>query len=124
MTGKLAGGLIAFVAATMTMGGLAEAAQCGNTSAGFAAWKVAFAAEAKGRGIKARGISALMGTQYSAATIRADRAEKFNLSLSAFMARRGAAGIAARGKSLKRANAALFASIEQRYGVPPGPLIA
>jgi membrane-bound lytic murein transglycosylase B len=30
----------------------------------------------------------------------------------------------AQGKSLKRANAALFASIQKQYGVPPGPLIA
>src|SRR4029077_699633 len=30
----------------------------------------------------------------------------------------------ARGRKLKQTHAALFASIEQRYGVPPGPLIA
>ena len=29
-----------------------------------------------------------------------------------------------RGRSLKQSHAALFASIEQRYGVPPGPLLA
>ena len=38
------------------------------------------------------------------------------------MAKRGAAGIV-RGASAEAANAALFA-IEQRFGVPPGPLIA
>src|SRR4029078_617415 len=32
--------------------------------------------------------------------------------------------MAARGRALKQTHAALFASIEQRYGVPPGPLIA
>ena len=29
-----------------------------------------------------------------------------------------------RGRALKQSNAALFASIQQRYGVPPGPLLA
>jgi hypothetical protein len=33
-------------------------------------------------------------------------------------------GIVARGRGLKQSQAALFASIQQRYGVPPGPLIA
>jgi membrane-bound lytic murein transglycosylase B len=40
------------------------------------------------------------------------------------MAKRGAPAIVARGRVLKRSNAALFASIERRYGVPPGPLLA
>jgi lytic murein transglycosylase len=105
--------------------GSAVAAPCGNNSAGFEAWKRAFAAEAKARGVGPRAISALMGTTYSAATIRADRGQKsFKLSLNAFMAKRGGPAIAARGKSLKRSNAGLFASIQKRYGVPPGPLLA
>jgi len=117
--------LAALAAAMVVTANLAEAAQCGNTAAGFETWKKTFAVEAKANGIKATGISALMGTRYSTGTIAIDRAQKgFNLSLSAFMAKRGAAGIAARGRSLKRANAALFISIEKRYGVPPGPLIA
>lgn len=103
----------------------ALAAKCGNTGAGFETWKKAFMAEAKANGIKQRGLSALAGTKYSAGTIRADRSQKsFKLSLGAFMAKRGAAGIVARGRSLKKSNAALFASIEKRYGVPPGPLLA
>ena len=40
------------------------------------------------------------------------------------MAKRGGKTIASKGKSLKRSNAALFQRIEQRYGVPAGPLIA
>src|SRR5438876_355605 len=60
-----------------------------------------------------------------AATINADRGQKsFRLSLPEFLAKRGGAAIVARGRSLKQSQAALFASIEQRYGVPPGPLIA
>src|SRR4029077_18660305 len=45
-------------------------------------------------------------------------------SLDQFLAKRGASAIAARGRALKQSQAALFASIQQRYGVPPGPLIA
>jgi membrane-bound lytic murein transglycosylase B len=40
------------------------------------------------------------------------------------MAKRGGATIISRGRSLKASQAAMFASIEQRYGVPAGPLLA
>ena len=66
-----------------------------------------------------------MGTPYATATIAADRGQRsFRLSLDQFLAKRGGSAIVARGRALKRSNAALFASIEQRYGVPPGPLLA
>ena len=105
--------------------GSVEAAQCGSTAAGFGNWKDAFAPEAKASGIGVRGLSALAGTNYATATIYADRHQKsFKLSLAQFMAKRGAATIIARGRSRKAANAALFASIEAKYGVPAGPLIA
>jgi lytic murein transglycosylase len=101
------------------------AATCGNSAGGFATWKKQFAAEAAGSGVKAKGLSALASTSYANATIRADRNQKsFKLGLKAFLAKRGAAGIVARGKSMKASNAALFARIEKAYGVPPGPLIA
>jgi membrane-bound lytic murein transglycosylase B len=103
----------------------AEAAQCGNGAGGFEAWKQQFAGEARAKGVGAAGISALMGTNYAQATINADRSlHSFKLSLDQFMVKRGAAAIVARGRSMKQRNAALFASIEQRYGVPAGPLIA
>jgi len=112
-------------AAMVVLSGAAEAATCGNNAAGFDAWKRAFAGEAKASGIGSRGLAALMDTNYSVQTIRADRSQKsFKLSLSAFMAKRGAPAIAAKGKSLKRSNAALFAAIQKRYGVPAGPLLA
>jgi membrane-bound lytic murein transglycosylase B len=66
-----------------------------------------------------------MGTNYASATIAADRGQRsFGLSLDQFLAKRGASAIVARGRGLKQSQAALFASIQQRYGVPPGPLIA
>ena len=103
----------------------ALAAKCGNTGAGFEAWKKSFAAEAKANGVNAKAISALMGTSYASATIRADRNQKsFKYTLAKFMAVRGADTIVAQGKRQKAANSALFAKIEQKYGVPAGPLIA
>ena len=103
----------------------ADAAQCGRSPAGFEAWKSEFAGEARAKGIGASAVSALMATNYAQATINADRGQRsFGLSLDAFLAKRGAAAIVARGRSMKRSQAGLFASIQQRYGVPPGPLIA
>ena len=104
---------------------LAHAAQCGNGPGGFEGWKQQFAGEARAKGIGGAGISALEQTTYAGATIAADRSlHSFKLSLDQFMVKRGAAAIVARGRSMKQKNAALFASIQQRYGVPPGPLIA
>jgi membrane-bound lytic murein transglycosylase B len=103
----------------------ALAAKCGNTGAGFEGWKESFAAEAKGNGVNAKAISALMGTKYATATIKADRNQKsFKYSLAKFMQVRGADTIVAQGKRQKAANAALFKKIEAKYGVPAGPLIA
>jgi membrane-bound lytic murein transglycosylase B len=103
----------------------AFAAQCGNGPGGFEAWKQQFAGEARAKGVGAAGVSALMGANYAQATINADRSmHSFKLSLDQFMVKRGAAAVVARGRAMKQKNAALFASIEQRYGVPAGPLIA
>jgi membrane-bound lytic murein transglycosylase B len=103
----------------------ALAAQCGNSAAGFEAWKREFAPEAKAKGVGATGLAALMGTSYATRTIAADRGMKsFKLSLDQFLVKRGAAAIVSRGRALKQTHAALLASIEQRYGVPPGPLLA
>ena len=111
--------------ALATLAGAARAAQCGNTAAGFEGWKREFAGEARAKGVGASGVAALMGTSYATATIAADRGMKsFRLSLDQFLVKRGAATIVARGRALKQTHAALFASIEQRYGVPPGPLLA
>jgi membrane-bound lytic murein transglycosylase B len=103
----------------------ARAAQCGSGPGGYSAWKQEFAGEARAKGISASTIQALMATNYAQATINADRGQRsFSLSLDQFLAKRGAATIVARGRSLKQSQGAMFASIQQRYGVPPGPLIA
>src|ERR1700720_2840181 len=107
------------------IGSKAGAAQCGSTAAGFDAWKRQFADEARARGVSASTVAALMAASYSTATIAADRNQgSMHLSLDQFLARRGGSGIVARGRALKQSDAAMFASIQQRFGVPPGPLLA
>ena len=103
----------------------ADAAQCGSSPAGFETWKREFAEEAKAKGISGATAAALTQAHYASATIAADRSQRsFGLSLDQFLAKRGASSIVARGRSLKQSQAGLFASIQQRYGVPAGPLIA
>ncbi|HEV2899742.1 MAG TPA: lytic murein transglycosylase [Pseudaminobacter sp.] len=114
----------AFAILGVAAGG-AEAATCGNKAAGFENWKQEFKQEAAARGIGGNALQALDNARYATKTINADRNQKsFKLSLSQFMAKRGGKTIASKGKSLKKQNAALFARIEQRYGVPAGPLLA
>jgi len=123
--GQLKAITVAILVSVLGMGSQADAAECGSTAAGFQTWKQQFAEEARAKGVRPAAISALMQTNYATATIRADRSQgSFRLSLNQFLARRGGPGIVARGRALKQTHAALFASIEQRYGVPPGPLLA
>jgi len=103
----------------------AYAATCGNSAGGYEGWKQQFAGEARAKGVSANTISALMATNYAQATINADRGQRsFQLSLEQFLAKRGASTIVAKGRQLKASQGALFASIQSRYGVPPGPLLA
>lgn len=113
--------LIAFAGSSFD----AAAAQCSSSGAGFEDWKQTFAGEARAHGVGETGVSALLNTHYSTATIGADRGQKsFKLSLDQFMKKRGASTIVTRGRQLKISQAALFSSLERRYGVPPGPLLA
>jgi lytic murein transglycosylase len=102
------------------------AASCSKTAAGFDDWKTEFAGEAAAKGINKRTVDKVMASvSYNKATIRADRGQhSFKLSLSEFMKKRGSSIIVSRGRQMKKANAALFASLEKRFGVPAGPLIA
>ena len=123
--GRLVATIFMTLAVMAATGGAAGAAQCGSSPSGFEAWKREFSEEARAKGIGASAAAALMQTNYASATIAADRGQRsFGLSLDQFLAKRGASTIVARGRALKQSQAALFASIEQRYGVPPGPLIA
>ena len=117
--------IAAALAAVLAAGGPAAAAQCGDGGGGFENWKAEFIREAGMRGISPVALDALARTTYTRKTIAADRGQKsFKLSLESFMKRRGADAIISRGKGMKKRYASLFASIEQRFGVPAGPLIA
>ena len=123
---KLVMRTLALAAASIALATSAHAASCGNTGAGFENWKQEFAAEARAAGVKQRGLSALAGARYATATIKADRAvhKAFSGSVESFMQRRGASTIISKGRQLKKSNAAMFKRIEDRYGVPPGVLLA
>jgi membrane-bound lytic murein transglycosylase B len=116
---------VAALVSLVGMDNTARAAPCGSAAAGFGVWKEQFAEEARARGVSAASLTALMATTYATATIAADRGQRsFRLSLDQFLAKRGGSFIVARGRALKQSYATLFASIEQRFGVPPGPLLA
>jgi membrane-bound lytic murein transglycosylase B len=103
----------------------AMAASCGNSAGGFDAWKAAFATQAQAAGVGQRGLQALAGAQYATRTIAADRNQKsFKYSLSKFMQVRGADTIIAQGRKRKARNPAFYQSLEQRYGVPAGVILA
>ncbi|KIC25422.1 MULTISPECIES: lytic murein transglycosylase [unclassified Leisingera] len=103
----------------------AIAATCGNTSAGFDAWKQAFSAEAQRAGVRKAGLQALANAQYARRTISADRNQKsFKYSLEKFMQIRGSATIVAQGRKRKARNRDFYAALERKYGVPAGVLIA
>ena len=122
---KLLTAAFAALAISVSFAPQAHAATCGNSAGGYEAWKQQFAGEARAKGISASTIQALMATNYAQATINADRGQRsFQLSLEQFLAKRGATTIVAKGRQLKQSQGALFASIQQRYGVPPGPLLA
>ncbi|MDP5349710.1 MAG: lytic murein transglycosylase [Paracoccaceae bacterium] len=100
-------------------------AQCGNTAAGYAAWKRDFAKIAVRAGVGERGLAALAGTTYATRTIAADRNQKsFGYTLEKFMQVRGADTIVAQGKRRKARDAAFYQALERQYGVPAGVIIA
>ncbi|MGJ8626626.1 MAG: lytic murein transglycosylase [Sulfitobacter sp.] len=110
---------------TIALAAPAAAATCGNNAGGFDAWKAAFASEAKAAGVKQRGLDALARAKYATGTISADRNQKsFKYSLSKFMQVRGADTIVSQGRKRKARNAGFYQSLEQRYGVPAGVLLA
>jgi len=118
--------VLAAAAMTMVMASAAQAASCGKDASGFEGWKADFAQTAKAAGVKAKGLKALEGSNYATATIKVDRAIKkaFSGSVQDFLKRRGGSTIISKGRALKKSNAAMFAEIERKYGVPAGPLLA
>lgn len=117
--------LAALATSTLMFANAAQAAPCGTTSAGFGAWKSAFAAEARSAGVGQRGLQALAATRYATRTIAADRNQKtFRYSLEKFMQVRGSSTIISQGRAIKARNASFYDALERAYGVPAGVLIA
>ena len=121
--------ILAASIATLALGTAAPAfaaLQCGNDGSGFSRWVSEFKQQAPANGISASVVDrAFANIAYNRPTISADRGQKsFKLSFDEFMKKRGGAAVISRGRGMKSANAALFASIERRFGVPAGPLIA
>ncbi|KMW58224.1 Membrane-bound lytic murein transglycosylase B [Candidatus Rhodobacter oscarellae] len=119
--------ILASLCITLAAAAPAISATCGNTGAGFGAWKSEFASTAKEEGVKDRGLRALAAATYSKGTIRADRNQKgVKYALDDFIrirlgSVRGFASTA--GKRIAR-NPAFFASLEKRYGVPGSILVS
>lgn len=112
-------------ALSLALAAPALAAQCGNNAGGFGQWKASFAGEAKAAGVGQRGLAALANASYATGTIKADRNQKsFKYSLPKFMQIRGADTIVAQGRKRKARNAGFYQSLEQRYGVPAGVVLA
>lgn len=113
------------IAASLLCTAPLAAAPCGNTGAGFAAWKTDFADTARRAGVGQRGLQALSQSQYATRTIAADRGQKsFKYSLEKFMQVRGADTIVAQGRKRKARDPNFYAALERQYGVPAGVLIA
>ncbi|PZX16334.1 membrane-bound lytic murein transglycosylase B [Palleronia aestuarii] len=117
--------LLATAALSILVGGSAEAAQCGNTAAGFEPWKQQFAREAAAQGIGARGLQSLADTRYAQETIAADRDQRsFRYSLDRFLEIRGGPTIVSQGRRRKAQHPDFYAALERDYGVPAGVLLA
>ena len=105
----------------------AHAAQCGNDSSGFAAWKQQFAQEAAAAGVGSAGLQALANAQYSQSTINADRNQRgVRYELNDFIRIRLGSldSFASQMSRVRNQNANFYASLEQAYGVPSSILLA
>ena len=117
----------ALVAAFAALASPALAAQCGNDSSGFAAWKQAFAQEAAAAGVGQAGLQALANAQYSTSTISADRNQTgVRYELNDFIRIRLGSldSFASQMRRQRDSNATFFANLEDAYGVPAGILLA
>ena len=107
--------------------GPALAAQCGNDASGWERWKQQFAQEAAAVGVGQRGLQALAGASYATRTIAADRNQRgVRYGLDEFIRIRLGSLDSFAGQATQRLNQnrGFFQSLEARYGVPAGILLA
>ena len=119
--------IILTLVAGVVFSGPALAVSCGNTSAGFEAWKAEFAVEAQRAGVGANGLQALAAATYSQKTIAADRNQKgVKYALGDFIRIRLGSldGFANTARKQVVRNQAFFNALEQRYGVPGSILVS
>ncbi len=105
----------------------AWAAQCGNDASGFERWKQQFAQEAAAVGVGKRGQQALAQARYSTSTIAADRNQKgVKYSLDRFIQIRlgSVDSFAGQARKRKARSPGFYQSLEAKYGVPAGILLA
>lgn len=120
------GTIILACAIGVATSGAAQAAQCGNSAAGFPTWLEQFKREAVARGISQRAVSsALDGVSYSSKVVSLDRSQKsFKLSFEQFYAKRVSNAMISQGRSLIQKYGSTLSRIEQRTGVPPEIIVS
>jgi lytic murein transglycosylase len=103
----------------------AHAAPC-RTSGTYDAWLTAFEREAMAQGISQSAIGlAAPSLTYDQHIVKIDRGQRvFTQTFLQFSDRMAAAYRIQRGQALIKANAAVFARIEQQYGVPAPVIVA
>ena len=113
----------AALAATLTMTGVAAAAECGTSAKGFDGFIKNFRKEAAAQGIGGEGLAALDGVAYDPAIIKKDRAQGvFSQSFMQFQARMVSDRRIKDGAALSVKYKNIFDRIQKQYGVP-GPVI-
>ena len=113
------------ISLTLPVSAQAETAACRNP-ANFDRWLQEFKRDAASQGISPRAIeAALQGATYDAQVVRRDHGQGvFQQSFLQFAGRMAGGGRYQNGIKQLKANAALFARIEQRFGVPPAVVAA
>ena len=122
--GQFVTATVAALMAFAGMAGKAGAAQCGNGPGGFRGVEQQFADEARARGISPSTVAALLATNYSTATIDADRGQHGFIRRSTISRKARRLGHCCARARAQAIQWDFFASIQQLFGVPPGPLIA
>jgi membrane-bound lytic murein transglycosylase B len=104
----------------------AQAAECGRDAEGFADFLTKLRVEAKAAGVPETAVdSGLAAVSYNRSVISHDRGQKvFHQTFEEFSGRMVNAFRLKKGGRLLNQNAALFAKIEQEYGVPGPVLVA
>lgn len=113
------------LAALIGLGGVAQAADCGNSAKGFDGFIKQFRKEAAAAGVGARGLSALDGVTYQPAIIKKDRSQSvFSMNFLDFQKRMVSDYRIKEGKAILQRNKKMFDAIQKQYGVPGEVLIA